>query len=82
MDAPVAPMLCHKPAPVELGRFGGENPEAWLFQAGCYFNFYGIAAAYRLTLASFLSRWRSLGLVPMVVSQQTTSRLGPFCGES
>ncbi|KAH0653300.1 hypothetical protein KY289_030978 [Solanum tuberosum] len=53
MDAPTAPTLRHKPASVELGRFGGENAEAWLFQAERYFDFYGIAAAHRLTLASF-----------------------------
>uniref|UniRef100_A0A3Q7EGD1 Retrotransposon gag domain-containing protein n=1 Tax=Solanum lycopersicum TaxID=4081 RepID=A0A3Q7EGD1_SOLLC len=52
MDAP-APTLHHKPASVELGRFGGQNPEAWLFQAERYLDFYGIAAAHRLTLASF-----------------------------
>ncbi|KAH0642012.1 hypothetical protein KY289_032986 [Solanum tuberosum] len=53
MDAPTAPTLRHKPASVELGRFGSENPEAWLFQAERYFDFYGIAAAHRMTLASF-----------------------------
>ena len=52
MDAP-APTLRHKPASLELGLLGGENPEAWLFQAEHYFDFYGIAAAHRLTLASF-----------------------------
>ncbi|KAH0717613.1 hypothetical protein KY285_013644 [Solanum tuberosum] len=53
MDAPTTPTLRHKPTSVELGRFGGENPEAWLFQAERYFDFYGIVAAHRLTLASF-----------------------------
>ncbi|KAH0672438.1 hypothetical protein KY290_024676 [Solanum tuberosum] len=47
------PTLRHKPASVELGRFHGVNPESWVFQAECYFEFYGITEDYKLTLASF-----------------------------
>ncbi|XP_055814639.1 uncharacterized protein LOC129884347 [Solanum dulcamara] len=52
-DTPEVPTLRHRPAPVELGRFCGENPEAWIFQAERYFDFYGIAETHKLTLASF-----------------------------
>lgn len=34
--------LRHKPVPVEFDRFHGDVPEAWVFQADCYFDFYGI----------------------------------------
>jgi len=43
----------HKPAPVEFGRFNGAQPDAWIFQADRYFDFYGIIAEHKLTLASF-----------------------------
>ncbi|KAH0776226.1 hypothetical protein KY290_007637 [Solanum tuberosum] len=52
-DTLEAPTLRHRPASVELGRFRGENPEAWIFQAERYFDFYGIAEMHKLTLASF-----------------------------
>ncbi|WMV27532.1 hypothetical protein MTR67_020917 [Solanum verrucosum] len=52
-DTLEAPTLRHRPAPVELGQFRGENPEAWIFQAERYFDFYGIAKMHKLTLASF-----------------------------
>ncbi|KAH0669093.1 hypothetical protein KY289_023586 [Solanum tuberosum] len=52
-DTLEAPTLRHRPAPVELGRFRGENPEAWIFQVERYFDFYGIAKTHKLTLASF-----------------------------
>ncbi|KAH0670260.1 hypothetical protein KY290_025687 [Solanum tuberosum] len=52
-DTLEAPTLRHRPAPVELGRFRGENPEAWIFQAERYFDFYRIAETHKLTLASF-----------------------------
>ncbi|XP_060195167.1 uncharacterized protein LOC132624400 [Lycium barbarum] len=45
--------LRHKPAPVELGRFLGDNPEAWVFQAARYFEFYGIAPDQQLSISSF-----------------------------
>ncbi|OIT26328.1 hypothetical protein A4A49_57860, partial [Nicotiana attenuata] len=48
-----APHLRHKQASVEIGRFHGENPEAWIFQAQRYFDFYKIAENQRLTIASF-----------------------------
>ncbi|KAH0724903.1 hypothetical protein KY284_000768 [Solanum tuberosum] len=40
---PTAPNPRHKPASVEFGRFCGGNPEAWIFQAEQYFEFYKIA---------------------------------------
>ncbi|WMV09979.1 hypothetical protein MTR67_003364 [Solanum verrucosum] len=43
----------HKPASVELGRFRGDNLEAWIFQAERYFDFYRIEEDQRLTMASF-----------------------------
>ncbi|KAM0065899.1 putative nucleotidyltransferase, Ribonuclease H [Helianthus debilis subsp. tardiflorus] len=43
----------HKPAPVYLARFNGEQPERWLAQAGRYFEFYSIPVLDRLTIASF-----------------------------
>ncbi|XP_019240631.1 PREDICTED: uncharacterized protein LOC109220626 [Nicotiana attenuata] len=48
-----ATTLRHKPTSVEFGRFCGENPEAWLFQAERYFAHYGIADDEKLTIASF-----------------------------
>ncbi|XP_019252795.1 PREDICTED: uncharacterized protein LOC109231599 [Nicotiana attenuata] len=48
-----APPLRHKPASVEIGRFHGENPEAWIFQEDRYFDLYKIAENQRLTIASF-----------------------------
>lgn len=51
--APVTSNLRHKPAPVEFGRFRGENAEAWIFQAERYFDFYKIAEDQHLSLASF-----------------------------
>lgn len=45
--------LRHKPATVELSRFNGLNPEAWLFQAERYFEFYNILPDHQLSLASF-----------------------------
>lgn len=47
------PTLRHKPVPVELGRFHGDNVEAWFFQAEKYFKFYSIEDSHKLTLASF-----------------------------
>lgn len=38
---------------MELGRFRGENPEAWIFQAECYFEFYCITENHKLPQASF-----------------------------
>ncbi|KAI3742689.1 hypothetical protein L1987_60382 [Smallanthus sonchifolius] len=43
----------HKPAPVYLARFNGENPERWLAQASRYFEFYSISVKDQLTIASF-----------------------------
>jgi hypothetical protein len=43
----------HKPAPVKLSRFTGENPERWVAQATRYFDFYGISAEDRLMISSF-----------------------------
>ncbi|KAH0635855.1 hypothetical protein KY289_035770 [Solanum tuberosum] len=54
------PILCHKPASVELGRFHGVNPKSWVFQAECYFEFYGITEDHKLTLASFYLEGNSL----------------------
>ncbi|OIT05109.1 hypothetical protein A4A49_37759 [Nicotiana attenuata] len=45
--------LRHKPALVEFGRFNGAHPEAWIFQAKRYFDFYSIVAEHKLTMASF-----------------------------
>ncbi|OIS95615.1 hypothetical protein A4A49_58539, partial [Nicotiana attenuata] len=45
--------LRHKPAPVELGRFRGEKPDAWVFQAERYFDFYKIEDSQKLMIASF-----------------------------
>ncbi|OIT22708.1 hypothetical protein A4A49_59317, partial [Nicotiana attenuata] len=52
-SGPGPPTLCHKLAPVELGRFRGENPDAWIFQAERYFKFYGITENHKLPLGSF-----------------------------
>ncbi|KAH0650548.1 hypothetical protein KY284_030460 [Solanum tuberosum] len=43
----------HKLALVELGRFRGDNSEAWKFQAERYFDFYRIEEDQKLTMASF-----------------------------
>lgn len=43
----------HKPASVKFGRFCGKNPEAWIFQAERYFDFYRITEDQHLSLASF-----------------------------
>ncbi|OIT03531.1 hypothetical protein A4A49_57573, partial [Nicotiana attenuata] len=51
--APVTTTLRQKPASVEFGRFRGDNPEAWIFQAERYFDFYKIEEDQRLTMASF-----------------------------
>ncbi|XP_070047400.1 uncharacterized protein [Nicotiana tomentosiformis] len=45
--------LRHKPETVELSHFNGLNPEAWLFQAERYFEFYNILPDHQLSLASF-----------------------------
>lgn len=50
---PGPPSIHHKPTPVELGRFHGENPEAWIFQAERYFEFYCITENHKLPLTSF-----------------------------
>lgn len=47
------PTLRHKPAPVEFGRFNGDNADAWVFQAERYFEFYSISDSNKLSLASF-----------------------------
>ncbi|KAH0778523.1 hypothetical protein KY290_004950 [Solanum tuberosum] len=52
-QTPTPPTLRHKPASIELVRFHGVNPESWVFQAECYFEFYGITKDHKLTLASF-----------------------------
>ncbi|KAH0716239.1 hypothetical protein KY285_007584 [Solanum tuberosum] len=39
----------HKPASVKLGRFCGDNSEAWIFPAERYFDFYRIEEDQRLT---------------------------------
>ena len=41
-QGPVPETFRHKRASVEIGRFHGENPEAWIFQAERYFDFYKI----------------------------------------
>ncbi|KAD5803510.1 hypothetical protein E3N88_14870 [Mikania micrantha] len=43
----------HKPAPVQLPRFFGDNPERWLAQAAWYFSFYKIPQSDQLSVASF-----------------------------
>ncbi|KAD3066393.1 hypothetical protein E3N88_34273 [Mikania micrantha] len=43
----------HKPAPVQLPRFSGDNPERWLAQAARYFSFYKIPQSDQLSVASF-----------------------------
>lgn len=43
----------HKLAFVEFGRFNGSRPEAWIFQAKHFFDFYDILAEHKLTVASF-----------------------------
>lgn len=43
----------HKPAPVYLARFNGNNPDRWLAQASRYFEFYSIAEKDKLTISSF-----------------------------
>ncbi|KAG9444941.1 hypothetical protein H6P81_016281 [Aristolochia fimbriata] len=43
----------HKPAPVELNRFDGQKPEAWVFAAERYFDIYKIPDESRVDLASF-----------------------------
>ncbi|KAJ8533651.1 hypothetical protein K7X08_006975 [Anisodus acutangulus] len=48
-----ASAMSHKPASVELPRFHGVNPEAWVFQAERYFDFYHISEDHKLSLASF-----------------------------
>ncbi|KAK4706295.1 hypothetical protein R3W88_034148 [Solanum pinnatisectum] len=45
--------IFHKLAPVEFGRFNDSYPDAWIFQADRYFDFYGIIVEHKLTLASF-----------------------------
>ncbi|OIT33493.1 hypothetical protein A4A49_30684 [Nicotiana attenuata] len=52
-NTPATPTLRHKPSPVELGRFRGEKPDAWVFQAERYFDFYKIEDSQKLTIASF-----------------------------
>lgn len=47
------PTLHHKPASLMFGRFCGVNLEAWILQAECYFDFYGIEDGQKLTMASF-----------------------------
>ncbi|PKI35828.1 hypothetical protein CRG98_043799, partial [Punica granatum] len=47
------PTLRHRPAPVDIGRFSGTNPEAWTFQVERYFEFYKISPDHQLDLASF-----------------------------
>ncbi|KAD6454212.1 hypothetical protein E3N88_08918 [Mikania micrantha] len=43
----------HKPAPVVLPRFKGENTSRWISQANRYFEFYKILEKDRLIIASF-----------------------------
>lgn len=50
---PTVTTLRHNPASVEFGRFQGANPEAWIFQAERYFDFYGTEDDQKLTMASF-----------------------------
>ncbi|WMV51161.1 hypothetical protein MTR67_044546 [Solanum verrucosum] len=50
--SPTPPMCHHKYASINFGRFYGDNPEAWIFQAEHYFEFYEIAEKYKLSLAS------------------------------
>ncbi|XP_049388498.1 uncharacterized protein LOC125852858, partial [Solanum stenotomum] len=42
----------NKYASINFGRFCGDNPEAWIFQAEHYFEFYEITEKYKLSLAS------------------------------
>ncbi|PHU23907.1 40S ribosomal protein S12 [Capsicum chinense] len=46
-------MLRHKRASVELSRFSGEHPDAWVFQVERYFTFYSILPEQQLSMASF-----------------------------
>ncbi|KAH0752122.1 hypothetical protein KY285_005270 [Solanum tuberosum] len=50
--SPAPPTFRHKYASINFGRFCGDNPEAWIFQAEHYFEFYEIAEKYKLSLAS------------------------------
>ncbi|OIT33780.1 hypothetical protein A4A49_05392 [Nicotiana attenuata] len=54
-DQPTAASILRHRGPVEIGRFRGENPEAWIFQADRYFDFYHIAEDQRLSITSFYS---------------------------
>ncbi|OIT33904.1 hypothetical protein A4A49_64903, partial [Nicotiana attenuata] len=50
----------HKPAPIEMPRFHGDNPESWVFAAERYFDFYHIVEDHKLSLASFYLDVRNL----------------------
>ncbi|KAG5581719.1 hypothetical protein H5410_052346 [Solanum commersonii] len=50
--SPAPPMFRHKHASIKFGRFCGDNPEAWIFQAKHYFEFYEIVEKYKLSFAS------------------------------
>ena len=50
---PFPPILRHKPAPVEFGRFYGINPETWIFQVERYFYFYRIVDDHKFSTALF-----------------------------
>ncbi|WMV28188.1 hypothetical protein MTR67_021573 [Solanum verrucosum] len=53
-DNPSAtPTLRHRTAAMEFGRFRGEHPNAWIFQAERYFDFYRIEDSQKLTMKSF-----------------------------
>ncbi|KAH0678983.1 hypothetical protein KY284_020068 [Solanum tuberosum] len=49
--SPAPPMFRDKNASIKFGRFCGDNPEAWIFQAEHYFEFYEIAEKYKLSFA-------------------------------
>ncbi|OIS96868.1 hypothetical protein A4A49_60519, partial [Nicotiana attenuata] len=73
----------HKPARVEFGRFKGEGPAAWVFQAEHYFDFCGIEANHQLSLASFYLdgealEWHLLGPVGRLSKLQQTTSVADF----
>ncbi|KAH0725254.1 hypothetical protein KY284_001119 [Solanum tuberosum] len=65
---PAATIPRHKPASVELGRFRGDNSEAWIFQAKRYFDFYRIEEDQRLTMALFYLDGEALLMLRLFIS--------------
>ncbi|KAF3625987.1 hypothetical protein FXO37_30564 [Capsicum annuum] len=53
-------MLRYKLASVELSRFYGEHPDAWVFQVERDFTFYSIIPEQQLSMASFYSNGTAL----------------------